>query len=71
LEKNTLLLNYILEIYFKSKSAESGILFSAFCRGAERISRDEGGVGFTPLNDFYLCWGKLNRDKNTIKKGKL
>ncbi|GAH87950.1 unnamed protein product, partial [marine sediment metagenome] len=32
---------------------------------------DEGRVGFAPLNDLYLYGGKLSRNKNTIKKGKL
>jgi hypothetical protein len=40
-------------------------------RGAERIIRDEGKARFTPLNDFYLYGGKLNRGKDRIKEGKL
>jgi len=57
--------------YYITKSAESRILFYAFLGGTERIFRNEGRAGFAPLNDLYLYGGKLNRNKNTIKKGKL
>ncbi|GAH61619.1 unnamed protein product, partial [marine sediment metagenome] len=39
------------QYYHQLKSAEPGVLFSALCGGAERISRNEGRVGFTPLNN--------------------
>ncbi len=42
-----------------TESAKPGILFPTFCEDAERILRDEGGVGFAPLNDLYLYGGKI------------
>jgi len=39
------------QYYYQLKSAEQGVLFPAFCRGAERIDRDEGGAGFAPLKN--------------------
>jgi len=42
------------QYYHHLKSAEPGVLFSAFWGGAERTIRNEGGAGFAPLNDLYL-----------------
>jgi len=52
-----------------SKSAKPEIIFSAFYGSAEGIIRNEGRVGLAPLNGLYLCRGKLNRDKERIKRG--
>jgi len=58
------------QYYHHTKSAKQRILFPAFCGSTERFIRNEGGVGFAPLNDLYLYGGKLNREK-IIKEGKL
>ena len=55
------------QYYYQLKPAEPGVLFPAFCGGAEGISRNESRAGFTPLNDLCLCGRKLNREKNIIK----
>jgi len=55
------------QYYNHTKSTKPGILFPAFCGSAKRTLRNEGRVGFTPLNDFNLHGEELNINKNTTK----
>ena len=71
LDKDIFFPEKVVLLQNKDRFTLSEELFPMFYGSAERIILDEGRVGFTPLNDLYLYGGNLNRDKKTIKKGKL